>query len=77
MALPVSRSIGHRAFEAPRRHVLPGRGYRPENRTAGLPNECMTWMREAGFDETYLVPLAGKHTAVVGKKCAGPTRSLS
>ena len=39
--------------------------------------ECMTWMREVGFDETYLVPLAAKHTAVVGKKRAGPTRSLS
>ena len=39
--------------------------------------ECMTWMREVGFDETYLVPLAAKHTAVVGKKRTGPTRALS
>ena len=45
--------------------------------------ECMTWMREVGFDETYVVPLAAKHTAVVGKRhrtyesaklVAGPVR---
>jgi O-methyltransferase domain len=35
--------------------------------------ECMTWMREAGFDETRLLPLAGSHIAVVGRKLAGAT----
>jgi hypothetical protein len=38
-------------------------------------DECMTWMREAGFGETHLVPLAGRHTAAVGKKPSGTPNS--
>ena len=32
--------------------------------------ECMTWMREAGFTQTHVVPLAGPHAAVIGTKAA-------
>jgi hypothetical protein len=32
--------------------------------------ECMGWMEEVGFVRTYLLPLAGFHTAVVGFKPA-------
>ena len=28
--------------------------------------ECMTWMQEAGFGETRLVPLTGSQAAVIG-----------
>jgi hypothetical protein len=30
--------------------------------------DCMTWMREAGFGNTHVIPLAGGHTAIVSNK---------
>jgi hypothetical protein len=33
--------------------------------------ECSTWMREAGFGNTRVVPLAGRHTAVIAEKFPG------
>ena len=31
-------------------------------------SDCMGWMREAGFGDTEVVPLAGPHSAVIGRK---------
>ena len=30
--------------------------------------ECKTWMREAGFCKTRVLPLVGGHTAVIAEK---------
>jgi hypothetical protein len=38
--------------------------------------ECVTWMAEAGYGDIDVVPLAGGHTAIVGKKCISATTSV-